>query len=167
MIVRDALSAYRAAHGLRAEAYDAARFVVELGPVTLVFPNPGYLRVHDIHHVALGLPPTFWGEVQISAFELRSGVPSALIAVLCVGALVFGFLLSPRRVLAALRLYRGTSNLYADPRPLEALHALELDAVRLAMNVRGDARARVRARGAWRMCRHTVTRSGSHRRPRV
>jgi hypothetical protein len=135
MRVREHLDAFFAATGLAREGYTAPHIVLRLGPLALAFPNPGRLPIHDIHHVALDVPPTFWGEVEISAFELRTGPPSWLIAFLCVGALVLGFMHSPRRVVRAWRSFRGARNLYADPRDIEDLRDLELDALRAWMRV--------------------------------
>ena len=110
--VRQALGAFLARHGIDRAGYASPLFVVRLGPVPLLFPNPGWLGLHDLHHVALDAPPTFWGEVEVSAFELRTGAPSVLIRALCVGALAFGALLAPRRVRRAWRRYAGATNLY-------------------------------------------------------
>ncbi|MEQ9319837.1 MAG: hypothetical protein RIF41_11810 [Polyangiaceae bacterium] len=122
-VVADALEAYLARHGLDRAGYAADDFRVGLGPLTLVFPNPGYLEVHHLHHLVHDAAPNFWGEVQVSALELRSGPPTFLIGLLCVGALVFGFLLNPRRTLGWWRAYRGCRNLYGekpeDLRPLQ------------------------------------------------
>jgi hypothetical protein len=57
------------------------------------------------------VPPTFWGEVEISMFELRSGSPSPLITFLCAGAVLLGTILAPRRVLMWWRTYAGARNL--------------------------------------------------------
>ena len=112
MRVGDALSVLTGESGV--SSYRSARFVVPLGPLRLVFPNPGKLPLHDLHHVALGVPMTFWGEVEVSVFEIRSGVPSALIALLCVSAIALGSLLAPCRVRAWWRQYRGCKNAYAE-----------------------------------------------------
>ena len=112
----EALERFLAANRIDRRGYESARFRVRLGPITLVFPNPGKLPIHDLHHVALGVPATFWGEVEISAFEL--GIyPSALITLLCVGALALGGLLAPLRVRSMWRRYAGCRNLYRSGRP--------------------------------------------------
>ena len=131
MLVRDAL--VEAIGAKERAGYASARFVVPLGPLTLSFPNPGHLREHDIHHVALGVPTTFWGEVEISAYELRSGVPTLLIAFLAVGAVALGFVLAPVRVVRWLRAYRGTANAYGAD--VDALGALSVDELRARLRL--------------------------------
>jgi ubiquinone biosynthesis protein Coq4 len=114
MKVREALADLVVAHGAGMAAPTGRRFAVRIGPIVLPFPNPGYLARHDLHHVALGVPPTFWGEVEVSAFEVRSGLPSALVAILCLGSLLLGALLAPRRVCRALARYAGARNVYRE-----------------------------------------------------
>lgn len=126
--VAEALEAFLTRHRIDRAGYAARRFDVRLGPLVFRFPNPGLLRLHDLHHVALGLPPTFWGEVEVSAFELRTGAPTILIGFLCVGALCLGALLAPLRVVRAWRRYRGARNLYAGR--YEEVAALDLDELR-------------------------------------
>ncbi len=127
--VADALAAFLETHRMDRGGYRRRVFLVRLGPITLPFPNPRFLALHDLHHVALDVPPTFWGEVEVSAFELRSGCPSALIALLCVGALAFGALVAPRRVLSMWARYKGARNLY---RPRVRLSYEELLALPLS-----------------------------------
>ncbi len=125
--VAQALAEFLAAHRMDRRGYKSRVLLVRLGPIALPFPNPGFLPVHDLHHVVLGAPPTFWGEVEVSAFELRSGPPSALVALLCVGALVLGGLLAPRRVWAMWKRHRGAVNLYRRTLGLSYAAALALD----------------------------------------
>jgi hypothetical protein len=112
MPVALAIPAFRAAHRLDLADHADERVVVRLGPLGLPFPNPGYLPFHDLHHIALDVPPRFWGEVEVSAFELRSGCPTWLIWFLCVSALVLGGLVAPRRVWRAWKRYAGCRNVY-------------------------------------------------------
>ncbi|MBX3271047.1 MAG: hypothetical protein KF729_12350 [Sandaracinaceae bacterium] len=135
MKVRDALGAYFARHGLDRGGYAARRFRVPLGLVTLTFPNPGRLHLHDLHHVALDAPPTFWGEVEVSALELRAGPPTALIALLCVGALALGCLVGPARTARAWRRARGARHLYGEA--YEALLEEELATLRERVGLAG------------------------------
>jgi hypothetical protein len=135
MTVAEALAAFFARYGLDRRGYRAPRLVVKLGPLALPFPNPGWLPLHDLHHVALALPPTFWGEVEISAFELRTGPRTALITFLCIGALFFGVLVGPRRVWRAWQKYGGTRNLYREERYDELLR-MDLKALRETMRLR-------------------------------
>lgn len=50
----------------------------------------------------------------MSVLELRSGPPTALITLLCVGALLLGGLLAPRRVWAMWKRFAGCRNLYRE-----------------------------------------------------
>lgn len=114
MTVSEGLSRFLADSGLDRRSYGARRFVVSLGPLKLPFPNPRYLRFHDLHHVVLGARAGFWGEVQVSAFEIRSGTPTALIAFLCVASLMLGACIRPVTVWRWLRQYARASNLYLE-----------------------------------------------------
>ena len=133
--VAEALARYFEAHRLDRGGYASRTFAVPLGPVRLVFPNPGRLAEHDLHHVALDVPATFWGEVELSAFELRTGAPSAIIALLCVGALALGSVLSPRRVLSAWKRHPRGRSLYRDAPAYEALTAMRVDELRAWMRL--------------------------------
>lgn len=57
--VREAIDAFFLRHGIDRASYLDRRFVVTLGPLRIPFPNPGYLPLHDLHHVAIDVPPTF------------------------------------------------------------------------------------------------------------
>jgi hypothetical protein len=138
--VGEALTRFFARHGIDRAGYRAPRFRVQLGRLRLSFPNPGWLPFHDLHHVALDLPPTFWGEVEVSAYELRSGSPTALITFLCLGALFFGLLVGPRRVARAWARYRGTKNLYGGFR-YDDLVARELGDLRRELGLVGASAA--------------------------
>lgn len=128
MKVADALALYFAKHGLHRSGYTDRVFLVPLGPLTLRFPNPGRLHLHDLHHLVLDVPPRFWGEVEVSALELRAGPPTLLIAILCLGTLSLGLLANPARTLRAWRRARGLRHVY-DAR-YEELLELDLDALR-------------------------------------
>jgi hypothetical protein len=127
-----ALARFFAEHGLDRGGYRADRLVVRLGPLRLPFPNPGYLPFHDIHHVAVSAPPRFWGEVEVSVLELRSGCPTWLIWLLCVGAIALGAVVAPRRVLRTWRRYEGCRNVYRG-HDLAELLALDLRELRRRM----------------------------------
>jgi hypothetical protein len=129
--------AERAAAELRAGAdFNAAtgKFTLNIGPMRIPFPDPGKLAIHDVHHVALGVPASFWGEVQVSAFELRSGAPTFVIWLLCVGALGLGLVVRPVQVTRWIRAYRGTRNLYREP-DLSALMNVDVDALRAKLGI--------------------------------
>jgi hypothetical protein len=133
---RDALERFCTEHRLDRKGYTDTRFRVPLGPITLVFPNPGKLPLHDLHHVMLGAAPSFWGEVEVSALELRAGPPNAIIWILCVGALALAAFVRPRRVLSWWRAARGCRVLYEHPAPFEALLETEVEELRSWMRVR-------------------------------
>jgi hypothetical protein len=131
-----ALRDFLARHRIDRGGYVAPRFRVGLGPLTLAFPNPGWLPFHDLHHVALAIPPTFWGEVEISAFELKTGCPNFLVWFLCVGALGFGLLVGPLRVVRAWRRFsHAQRNLYDRDHIYTELLALPLTELRSRMKV--------------------------------
>lgn len=134
MIVADALDAFLAKHGLDRGGYTADSLVVRLGPVKLPFPNPGLLPFHDLHHLALDAPPRFWGEVEVSIFELRAGPPTWLIGFLCIGAIGLGSLLAPRRVARWWRRYAGCRALYGAD--LAELMAMDLETLCARMALR-------------------------------
>lgn len=132
--VEPALTEFFTTHGLDRGGYSADKLVVRLGPLRFPFPNPGFLPFHDLHHLALNAPPRFWGEVEVSALELRSGCPTALIWLLCMAAMVLGALVAPRRVWRTWRRYAGCKNLYRGHR-YEDLLALDLHELRRKMGV--------------------------------
>jgi len=134
VIVAVALEAFLAKHGLDRGGYTAEALVVRLGPLKLPFPNPGKLPFHDLHHLALDAPPRFWGEVEVSVFELRAGPPTWLIGLLCIGAIALGAMLSPRRVSRWWRRYAGCRALYGADLP--ALMTMDVEALRARMALR-------------------------------
>ncbi len=133
--VSSALARYFARYQLDRAGYVARDFVVPLGPLRLRFPNPGRLYEHDHHHVALDLPADFWGEVEISAFELRTGVPNVIIGILCVGSLILGALVRPRLVWRAWRKHPGARNLYGERPSREALASMTIGELRRWMRL--------------------------------
>jgi hypothetical protein len=133
--VPSALQRYFARFRLDRAGYAAKAFVVPLGPLRLTFPNPGRLFEHDHHHVALDLPADFWGEVEISAFELRTGVPNAIIGLLCVGSLLLGALVRPRAVYRAWKRHPRARNLYREAPSREALASMDVGQLRAWMRL--------------------------------
>jgi hypothetical protein len=120
-------------NGIDLESYTARRFRVPLGPITLVFPDPGQLPLHDLHHVVLDVPPTFWGELEVSALELRAGPANALIWLLCVGTLALGAVIGPRRTWRAWKRYRSCGSLYG--RNYTEVLEQDLDAVKRSIGL--------------------------------
>ena len=119
--VREARDRYLAEHGLDVSSYDSPTFTIHVGPWPLRLPNPGFLPYHDLHHVATGFGSGFVGEAEISAYELRAGCRSALIHLLCIGAIAGALFVAPRRVLRAWSGARGARTLYYSDLPYETL----------------------------------------------
>lgn len=140
--VGDARDAFRARHRELIAAQSGA-FTLRLGPLRLALPNPGHLDLHDMHHVALGAPPDVLGEIQVGAFEVCSGFPTAYIGLFDVAAVLLGLLCFPRRTIAWLRAYRRCGSFYGErarydqwlARPVEDL----FDFLRLAPPARAIA----------------------------
>lgn len=112
MMVRDALAAWRARTGQSAAAYDTRWFAVRIGPVEVRVPNPGQLHWHDLHHLVLGYGNDLVGEMEISAYELRTVPRTFVVLLLCLAGVAAGLVWAPRRTLAAWRRARGCRNLY-------------------------------------------------------
>jgi hypothetical protein len=129
-----ALAAFFEVHRLDRGGYSAEKLVVRLGPLKFPFPNPGFLPFHDLHHVALEAPPTFWGEVEVSLLELRSGPPTLFIWFLCVAALLLGGLVAPLRVRRMWRRFAGCKNVYRGHEYTELL-SLDLADLRRLMGL--------------------------------
>lgn len=112
---------YLEANGLGIESYTARKFPVYFFRWAVWLPNPGFLPVHDLHHVLTGYGTGLIGEAEISAYELRGGCGSLMIFVLCVGAIAIGMFVAPKRIWKAWRQSRGSRNLYHTAVPYEAL----------------------------------------------
>lgn len=133
--VRVARDRYFLANGFGTGDYRRTKFVVPLGPVALTFPNPGVLFLHDLHHVVTGYGTDFVGEAEISAFELRAGVPTPLVFVLCVGSLLLASFVAPRRVARALGAARGARSLYRAEIPYATALEMTVDELRRRLGV--------------------------------
>jgi hypothetical protein len=110
--VRSGRDRYLAQNSLTADSYTAPGFPIYVGKWRVRLPNPGLLRWHDLHHVVTGYGTGLIGEAEISAYELRAGCRSAMVLLLCVGAITFGMFVSPRRIIRAWRRAKGTRTLY-------------------------------------------------------
>ena len=142
MTVADALAAWRARTGQSARAYRDAALPVRLGRVVIRVPNPGQLHWHDLHHLVLGYGTDLVGEMEISAFELRTWPRTFIVFWLCVAGVAAGILVAPRRTLAAWRRARGCRNLYRAGLAYPAVLGWSLDALVEWMHVGGaDAAA--------------------------
>lgn len=147
MTVGEAREAFRARHH-ELLAAQAGSFTLQLGPLGLALPNPGHLDLHDMHHLALDAPPTIMGEIQVGAFEVRSGFPTAYIGLYDVAAVVLGLLVCPLRTLGWLHRYRGCRSFYDEGPRLDAWLARPLDELLAYLRVRPPRRRRATERAS-------------------
>jgi ubiquinone biosynthesis protein Coq4 len=135
--VLSARDRYLAASGFSTQSYTDPHFTVKVAFITLRFPNPGLLPMHDLHHVATGYDSTLLGEAEISVFELRAGSGTPLIFFLCCGSILVGLCLSPRRMWRAWKSARGARSLYGTKTAYETLLAMDVSALRKLMQLEG------------------------------
>ena len=119
--VRASRDRYLAANGLKIDSYTARKFPVYFFRWPIWLPNPGFLPWHDLHHVITGFQTGLIGEAEISAYELRGGCGSVMIFILCVGAIMIGMFVAPRRIWRSWRESRGATNLYHTTMAYETL----------------------------------------------
>src|SRR5262245_48323065 len=105
---------YLLENGLSLQSYAARKFPIYVGRWAVWLPNPGFLPTHDLHHVITGYGTGLIGEAEISAYELRGGCGSAMIFILCIGAIFFGIFVAPKRIWKAWQKSKATKNLYRD-----------------------------------------------------
>lgn len=118
--MRDAVTVYFAANHFGPDGgYSDPWVKLKLGPLSLYMPNTAArvaaVRIHDLHHVATGYQTNWFGEFEISAWELAVGCgrfPAAWW--LNLGGMLAGMLTCPRRTLAAYRLGRRCHGLYGE-----------------------------------------------------
>ncbi|HEX8136644.1 MAG TPA: hypothetical protein VF544_03550 [Pyrinomonadaceae bacterium] len=127
--VRAGRDRYLAANSLSLESYTARGFPIYVWRWAIRLPNPGLLPFHDLHHVVTGFGTGLIGEAEISAYELRAGCRSAMVFLLCVGAIFFGMFVAPRRIYRAWKGSRGARTLYHTAIPYDAL--LDMSVVEL------------------------------------
>ena len=134
MTVESALAQWNAAHARLRESETRLGplrlFWIALGPVSIPVPHPGQLRWHDLHHLALGYEPDLVGEMEVSAFELRTGVKTGMVLLLCLAGLSLGLLCAPGRTSRAWRRARGQRNLYGGALPYEQVLGWTVDELR-------------------------------------
>lgn len=133
--VREARDRYLAASGFSTQSYVDPHFVVKVGFVTMRFPNPGLLPMHDLHHVATGYDSSLVGEAEISAFELRAGCGTPLIFFLCCGSILVALFVSPGRMWQAWKRSRGSRSLYVIKGSYDALLAMNVGELRKLMGL--------------------------------
>jgi hypothetical protein len=114
----EARSLYFARNGFGPNGgYDEAWVDFMLGPVPMPFPNtPARVRAvryHDLHHVLTGYRTDFWGEMDISAWEIGAGCKDYAAAwQLNLGGLAGGALFKPGRTFRAFVRGRRAQSLY-------------------------------------------------------
>jgi hypothetical protein len=139
MKVAEALAAWREQSGHPAAPPGPTRWVrlfwVKVGPIAVPVPHPGQLHWHDLHHLVLGYRPDLVGEMEISAFELRTRPRTAVVLLLCVAGVVTGLIWAPRRTMAAWRRGRGARNLYGAGLDHEELMEWTVEALAAWMRV--------------------------------
>ncbi len=119
--LREARTRYFADNGFGADGgYQSAWVDFMLGPVPFPFPNtPARVRAvryHDLHHVLTGYATDFWGETDISAWELGAGCRDYAAAwQLNLGGLAAGALCRPVRTFQAFVRGRRSRSLYGLP----------------------------------------------------
>jgi hypothetical protein len=139
--VAEALAAWRK-HGGQIETPGEGRppwlrlFWVKVGPISVPVPHPGQLHWHDLHHLVLGYRTDLVGEMEISAYELRTRPRTVMVFLLCVAGVVTGMLWAPRRTIAAWKRAAGGRNLYGSGLDYAEVMGWSTDA--LAAWMRGD-----------------------------
>src|SRR5205814_1600261 len=90
------------------------------------------IMLHDLHHVATGYGTDLVGEGEISAWELRGGLRGLdpYVASIVVTGAAVGFLLAPRRVLAAWRAGARARSLWTTGARYEDLLAMSVGELR-------------------------------------
>jgi ubiquinone biosynthesis protein Coq4 len=131
--VKDKRDRYLAENSLGLESYAAKNFPIYVWKWTIYIPNPGFLHFHDLHHVVTGYGTGFVGEAEVSAYELRGGFYSFMILSLCIGAMLIGVFISPKRVWRAWKRAKGAKTLYETETPYENL--LEMRVADLRQNL--------------------------------
>jgi hypothetical protein len=116
-------------------------FWVKVGPIAIPVPHPGQLHWHDLHHLVLGYRTDLVGEMEISAFELRTKPRTFVVLLLCVAGVVTGMIWAPRRTIAAWRRGAGARNLYGAELDYDALMKGTVAALAAWMRVESAAGA--------------------------
>lgn len=133
--VRVGRDRYLAANSLSVESYRARRFPIYVGRRPVYVPNPGFLPWHDLHHVITGYQTGLVGEAEISAYELRAGCRSVMVFILCVGAILIGMFVAPRRICRAWQRAKGARTLYHTKVPYETLLEMSVADLRESLDL--------------------------------
>ena len=107
--VRAGRDAYLAENGFTVKAYEDPWTEASIFGLKVAVPNTRRHRwaimMHDLHHVATGYGTDHVGEGEISAWEMRRGLGrlGLYVAGIVTAGTLLGFMLAPRRTLAAFR----------------------------------------------------------------
>ena len=118
MTIREARERYFRENGFGEDGGYGQRWVkIKVGPVPIWFPNtPGRqraVRLHDLHHIAMGYETSLVGEAEIGAWEIAAGCANYYAAWFLNGcAVVMGLFLAPRRLCRAAMRGRRSVTLY-------------------------------------------------------
>ncbi len=118
--VRAGRDAYLAENGFTVKAYEDPWTEASIFGLKVAVPNTRRHRwaimMHDLHHVATGYGTDHIGEGEISAWELRRGLGRLGLYVggIVTAGTVLGFMLAPRRTLAAFRAGGSGPSLFAE-----------------------------------------------------
>lgn len=128
--------------------YDDAWVDFKLGPIPFPFPNTAprvrAVKYHDLHHVLTGYRTDFWGEMEISAWEIGAGCKDFVAAwQLNLGGMGMGALGKPRRTFRAFVRGRRSQSLYG--RDFEPLLDLTVAEAREQIGVAREGEATPRA----------------------
>lgn len=151
MTVKEALDAYLAENGFTVEAYDAKWTDASFLGIRFSVPNTKHHRWaimrHDLHHVATGFGTDLAGEGEISAWELRRGLRALGLYVggIVVAGALMGFLIAPRRALAAYRA-GGARSLFDPSTDYESLLSMTVGELRAMLGLPADGIARTARR---------------------
>jgi hypothetical protein len=144
--MRTARAQYFETFHLDAGGYTKRWVSLKAGPIPFGFPNSQArvraLRFHDLHHVLTGYRADWFGECEIAAWEIGSGMGSFWTGfAINAGAFVIGLVLCPRRAFRAWLRGRRSGNLYRGERIWsEALLDETVDAQRARIGI-GDETA--------------------------
>lgn len=132
--VREARDAYLEDNGFDMAAYTSKTFALPFLGREIHLPNPPsrqrVIARHDLHHALTGYGTDYIGEAEIGVWELRAGCNTPFLWFINLAAVMFGVLLSPRRIWRAWRHAAGHRSLYLDERPIEELLAMKLGDLR-------------------------------------
>jgi hypothetical protein len=116
MTVRQAREIYFRENGFSLAMYTEPSFDVPIGPISVRLPNPPARQrtvgAHDLHHVLTGYGTDWFGEIEVSAWEVRAGLARNPVAwMICIPFNLLGLIVCPRRLFRARRAGKGARSL--------------------------------------------------------